>query len=85
MTFSADASGGLFLLVLCFFDGHVAEFAGVEDISAIEAFDILSIVFARDDSDSGVLTRHVHWVTGAHRELVWGRLYSLGHNCQQRT
>jgi hypothetical protein len=59
---SEDASGGLFFLffVLGFFDGHIAKFAGLEDFSAIDAFDILDIVFAGDDSDSWVFASHVH-------------------------
>ena len=85
MPFRSDGSGGFFLLVLRFFDGHIAELAGVEDFSAIEALDVFGIVFTRDNADSRVFARHFHWVTGAHREWVWGRLYPQGHNCQQRT
>ncbi len=60
-------SGGFFFLVLHFLNGHVAEFVGVEDLSAIEAFDELGVIFSRHDADLGVLTDRIHGVIRAVR------------------
>jgi len=40
---------------LGFFDGHVAEFAGIENVAAIHAHDKFSVFIARDDLHTGVL------------------------------
>jgi len=56
---------GLFFLVLIFLDGHIAEFVGVEDLTAVETLDKFGIFFACDDADLRVLTDRVHGVIGA--------------------
>ena len=52
----------LFELGFLAFDLHVAEFAGLEDLAAILAFDIFRILVAGDDSDSGVGAGRVHGI-----------------------
>ncbi|GEM_PF-6813698 len=47
-----------------FFDGHVLKFGGVEDLSAIQAFDVFCILFARNDAYSGVFASRGHGVMG---------------------
>jgi hypothetical protein len=64
---SSAGSGGFFFFVLHFLDGHIAEFVGVEDLSAIEAFDELGVIFARDNADLGMLTDRIHGVIRAVR------------------
>jgi hypothetical protein len=55
-------SGRFFFLVLHFLDGHIAEFVGIENLAAIEAFDKLGVIFARYDADLGMLTDRIHGV-----------------------
>jgi hypothetical protein len=71
-------SGGFFFLVLSFLDGHIAKFVGVENLSAIEALDKFSVIFARHNAYLGVLTDRIHGVIGAVRvgmgQIVPGRM-----------
>jgi hypothetical protein len=63
--FDDEMSGtrlGCLFFVLHFFNGHIAEFIGVEDFSAIEALDKLDIVFSCYDPDPGVLANRIHGV-----------------------
>jgi hypothetical protein len=38
------------------FDIHIAEFAGIEDVAALDAFNKFGVFIARDDLHAGVLT-----------------------------
>jgi hypothetical protein len=71
-------SGCFFFLVLGVLDGHIAEFVGVENLSAIEALDKFSVIFARHDAYLGVLTDRIHGVIRAVRvgigQIVPGRM-----------
>ena len=44
-----------------FFNFHVPEFIGVEDLSAIQALYELNIVLAGNDAHSGVFAGRLHW------------------------
>ena len=44
-----ESSGLLFFLQLGFFDAHVLEFAGFENLTALEAFDIFGVFVAGHD------------------------------------
>jgi hypothetical protein len=48
------------LFLAAFFDVHVFEFAGLEDLAALLALDELRIFIATDDLHTRVLTRLLH-------------------------
>lgn len=73
----AGASGGFFLFgVLHFLDRHVAEFVGVEDLSAIEALDEFNIIFACHNPDPWVFADRIHGQFGRQSQLVMGQIVS---------
>ncbi len=55
----AAVDDGFFL-----FNGHVLEFNGIEDLTALLTLDELGIFLASDDFDDGVLTEWRHVVSG---------------------
>ena len=47
-------------IVLLAFDLHVSELAGLKNLAAIFAFDVLGVLIAGDDADSGMRAGRVH-------------------------
>jgi hypothetical protein len=43
---------------------HIAEFIGVEDFAALQAFHVLGILFARHNAHTGVFTNGWHGING---------------------
>jgi hypothetical protein len=63
-----------------FFNLHIAEFVGVKDLAAFQAFDILHVFLAGDDTDSGVFAgdRHLGFLTVLRRRPLRQIVSSLG-------
>ena len=58
-TFRAESA--VFFIVLRFFDCHVAELIRVEDLAALQALDILGVLFARYNAHFWMFAGGVHY------------------------
>ena len=55
-------------LVLLAFDLHVAKLAGFKNLATVFAFDVLGVLIAGDNADSGVGARCVHGIVVTEKE-----------------